>query len=38
MDSTSLVMGLVFLVIIAIPVILLARAGRNKNDGNNEVK
>jgi hypothetical protein len=35
MDSTSLIMGLVILLIIAIPVVLLARAGKsdkNKNE------
>ncbi len=31
MDSTSLIMGLVLLVIIVVPIVLLARAGKNKN-------
>lgn len=32
MDSTSIIMGLVLLVIIAIPVVLLARAGKPDNE------
>ena len=34
MDSSSLIMGLVILLIIAIPVILLARAGKSDKKEN----
>lgn len=32
MDSTSIIMGLVLLVVIAIPVVLLARAGKSNKE------
>jgi len=38
MDTTSLIMGLVILVIIAIPVVILARGGKNKSEEGNEKK
>jgi hypothetical protein len=34
MDSSSLIMGLVILLVIAIPVILLARAGKSDKNEN----
>jgi len=38
MDTTSLIMGVVILVIIAIPVVILARGGKNKAEDGSEKK
>jgi len=36
METSSLIMGLVFLAIILVPIILLARAGKKKKDENQD--
>jgi len=38
MDKTSLIMGIVLILIIAIPVILLAKGGRKKSDESDKDK